>query len=315
MLKVYDPGVASGQVFPENVSNGIHWEALYAVTLPGRPLLVETGNFDAVALTDEIVAVYVDPNNGNNSFVQIYHQPLEPFDGRTWLPLSDVQAAELWSDIATGNLDGAGVDELALVNEDFGVLRVYRLEANNVLNPFFVSESDTKPWSDVAIGNVDQNLAQLELVSVRNAAPPLPALVVQRYVSPDAFEDVGVRNLLPSPRVVFLADVTGDGDEEMCLLRDVPAGDTGARLFISNLGVDAPFAFEVPLAADNGYRYGAGGDIDGDGKGELAVVRDIGFEIFESPETNTRSFTTTLDTNAPVSHTHLRAHETVLNRV
>ena len=298
VLKVYDPVVASGQVFPENVINGIHWEALYAVTLPGRPLLVETGNFDAVALTDEIVAVYVDPNNGNNSFVQIYYQPLEPFDGRTWLPLSDVQAAELWSDIATGNLDGAGVDELALVNEDFGVLRVYRLEANNVLNPFFVSESDTKPWSDVAIGNVDQNLAQLELVSVRNAAPPLPALVVQRYVSPDAFEDVGVRNLLPSPRVVFLADVTGDGDEEMYLLRDVPAGDTRPRLFISNLGVDAPFAFEVPLAADNGYRYGAGGDIDGDGKGELAVVRDTGFEIFESPETNTRSFTTTLDTNA-----------------
>lgn len=298
VLKVYDPVIASGPVPPENVINGIFWEELYATMLPGRPLLIETGNFDAVVSTDEIVAVFVDPTNTRNSFVQIYYQPLEPFDGRTWLPLADVQAAELWSDIATGNLDGAGVDELALVNEDFGVLRVYRLEANNVLNPFFISESDAKPWSDVAIGNVDEDVALPELVTVRNAAPPLPALVVQRYKSPDAFEDVGVRNLLPSPRVVFLADVTGDGDEEMYLLRDVPLNDSRPRLFISNLGVDAPFAFETALDTDNGYRYGAGGDIDGDGKDELAVIRNTGFKIFETPETNTNSFTVTLETNA-----------------
>ena len=298
LLKVYDPVIASGPVPPENVINGIYWEELYATILPNRALLVDTGNFDAEPTTDEIVAVYVDPNNATSSFVQIYYQPLAPFDGRTWLPLTDVAASELWSDVATGNLDGAGVDELALVNEDLGALRVYRLEGNNVLNPFFISESDTKPWSDVAIGNVDNELVLPELVAVRNAAPPLPALVVQRYKSPDAFEDVGTRELLPSPRVVFLADVTGNGDEEMYLLRDVPAGDARPRLFISNLGIDGMFAFEVPLDSDNGYRYGAGGDIDGDGKDELAVVRDTGFKIFESPETNTNSYTVTLETNA-----------------
>ncbi|HRW48022.1 MAG TPA: hypothetical protein P5333_10925 [Caldilinea sp.] len=298
LLKVYDPVIASGPVPPENVINGIYWEELYATILPNRALLVDTGNFDAEPTTDEIVAVYVDPNNATSSFVQIYYQPLAPFDGRTWLPLTDVAASELWSDVATGNLDGAGVDELALVNEDLGALRVYRLEGNNVLNPFFISESDTKPWSDVAIGNVDNELVLPELVAVRNAAPPLPALVVQRYKSPDAFEDVGTRELLPSPRVVFLADVTGNGDEEMYLLRDVPAGDARPRLFISNLGIDGMFAFEVPLDTDNGYRYGAGGDIDGDGKDELAVVRDTGFKIFESPETNINSYTVTLETNA-----------------
>jgi len=298
LLKVYDPVIASGPVPPENVINGIYWEELYATILPNRALLVDTGNFDAEPTTDEIVAVYVDPNNATSSFVQIYYQPLAPFDGRTWLPLTDVAASELWSDVATGNLDGAGVDELALVNEDLGALRVYRLAGNNVLNPFFISESDTKPWSDVAIGNVDNELVLPELVAVRNAAPPLPALVVQRYKSPDAFEDVGTRELLPSPRVVFLADVTGNGDEEMYLLRDVPAGDARPRLFISNLGIDGMFAFEVPLDSDNGYRYGAGGDIDGDGKDELAVVRDTGFKIFESPETNTNSYTVTLETNA-----------------
>jgi len=298
LLKVYDPVIASGPVPPENVINGIYWEELYATILPNRALLVDTGNFDAEPTTDEIVAVYVDPNNATSSFVQIYYQPLAPFDGRTWLPLTDVAASELWSDVATGNLDGAGVDELALVNEDLGALRVYRLAGNNVLNPFFISESDTKPWSDVAIGNVDNELVLPELVAVRNAAPPLPALVVQRYKSPDAFEDVGTRELLPSPRVVFLADVTGNGDEEMYLLRDVPAGDARPRLFISNLGIDGMFAFEVPLDTDNGYRYGAGGDIDGDGKDELAVVRDTGFKIFESPETNINSYTVTLETNA-----------------
>lgn len=298
LLKVYDPVIALGPVPPDQVINGIYWEELYATILPGRPLLVETGNFDAVSTTAELVVIYVDPNSATSTVVQFFSQPLEPFDGRTWLPLTDVVAPELWSDVATGNLDGAGVDELALVNEDLGALRVYRLEANNVLNPFFISESDTKPWSDMAIGNVDFELVLPELVAVRNAAPPLPALVVQRYKSPDTFEDVGVRDLLPSPRVVFLADVTGDGDEEMYLLRDVPDGDARPRLFISNLGIDAPFAFESPLDSDNGYRYGAGGDIDGDGKDELAVVRDTGFRVFETPESNTNSYTVTLETNA-----------------
>ena len=52
------------------------------------------------------------------------------------------------------------------------------------------------------------------------------------------------------------------------------------------------------LDSDNGYRYGAGGDIDGDGRTSWRVVRDTGFKIFESPETNTNSYTVTLETNA-----------------
>src|SRR5690606_14281589 len=186
LLKVYDPVIASGPVPPGQAINGIYWEELYATILPGRPLLVETGNFDAVPTTAELVVIYVDPNNPTSTFTQILSQPLEPYDGRTWLPLTDVVARELWSDSATGNLDGAGVEELALVNEDLGGQHVYRLEANDVLNPFFISESDTRPWSDVAIGNVDFELVLPELVAVRDAAPPLPALVVQRYKSPDA---------------------------------------------------------------------------------------------------------------------------------
>jgi len=298
LLKVYDPVIAAGLVPSGQAINGIYWEELYATSLPGHPLLVATGHFDGVSAAVEIVVVYADPNNMTSSLVQIYFQPQEPFDGRTWRLLSNVAAAEQWSDIATGNLDGAGVDELALVNEERGALSVYRLEANHILHPFFALESETKPWSDVAIGNVDQGLAQPELVAVRNAPLPLPALVVQRYVSPDTFEDVGTRNLMPAPRVVFLADVNGSGDEEIFALRNVPSNATQPRLFVTNLGGDASFVFEAPLDTDNGYRYGAAGDIDGDGKDELALVRDRGLMIFDAPEANTAFRTQSMATNA-----------------
>ena len=298
LLKVYDPVIAAGLVPPGQAINGIYWEELYATLLPGRPLLVATGNFDGMSAAAEIAVAYANPNNGSSSLIQIYSQPLEPFDGRTWQLLTEVAAVELWSDIAIGNVDGVGVDELALVNEDLGVLRVYRLEVNHALHLFFALESKSKPWSGVAIGNVDQGLALPELVAVRNADLPLPALVVQRYVSPDTFEDVGARSMMPAPRVVFLADVTGNGDEEIFALRNVPANSPQPRLFVTNFGGDTPFAFEAPLDTDNGYRYGAAGDIDGDGKDELVLVRERGLMIFETPEVNTAFRTQSLATNA-----------------
>ncbi|PJF45692.1 MAG: hypothetical protein CUN48_17600, partial [Candidatus Thermofonsia Clade 3 bacterium] len=148
-----------------------------------------------------------DPDRSSTSRIQILAQPAPPFDGRIWQPLTDATLRAVATAVATGDLDGDGRDEIAVVARDAGRLSVFRREANNVLREFWTSASQQRPWRDVAIGNVAPESSLPELVAVRNAAPPLASLVVLRYKAPDAFEDVFLSPHLPAPRAVFLANV------------------------------------------------------------------------------------------------------------
>ena len=284
LLKIYDPVINTTTVDPDNQSGGIYWEQLFEFVLPGAPLLVDTGNLDGDPATLEMVVVHREPTNPERTRIQVYFQPVPAEGGRIWLPLTDVTARELWSDISVGDLDGDGQAEIALVNEDAGTLSVFRRESNNVLWEFWTEESASRAWQDAAIGTVEPNQALQELVAVRRVAPPGASLVVRRYQAVNQFADVALRSYLPAPRVTFLADVNGNGEDEIFLLRDVPLGDPRPRLFISNLGGDTLFNFEASLDSDNGYRYGASGDTDGDGHDEIAVIRENAIRLFTEPE-------------------------------
>lgn len=298
LLKIYDPVVNTTNVNPDNQIGGIYWEQLFELVLPGAPLLVDVGNLDSNPATLEIVVVHREPNSSTRARIQVYFQPTPEQGGRVWLPLTDVSIRELWSDISVGDLDGDGQAEIALVNEDAGTLSVFRRQSNDVLSAFWNEDSASRPWQDVVIGEVEPRQAGQELVAVRRAAPPAASLVVRRYQPVNQFADVALQSHLPAPRVVFLADINGNGEDEVFLLRDVPTNDTRPRLFLSNLGTDTPFNFENRLDSDNGYRYGAGGDTDGDGRDEIAVVRNNAILLFTHPITSsTLAITYTTATN------------------
>ena len=192
LLKGHDPVIASGPVPPRMSQRHLLGGTVLRRSCPTCALLVDTGNFDGSPRRTRSSPSGVDPNNATSR-----RADLLPAAGILRQP--DVVAADrcrsigVVVDVATGNLDGAGVDELALVNEDLGAAASPPSRRNNVLNPFS-SPSDTKPWSDVAIGNVDNELVLPELVAVRNAAPLLCARGLQRYKSPDAFEGCGDAN-------------------------------------------------------------------------------------------------------------------------
>lgn len=287
VLKIYDPVVAAGPVQPDRQFNGVYWDELFVAQLPGRPLLLATGEFDDNPASHEIVVVFEDPDRSSTSRIQILAQPAPPFDGRIWQPLTDATLRAVATAVATGDLDGDGRDEIAVVARDAGRLSVFRREANNVLREFWTSASQQRPWRDVAIGNVAPESSLPELVAVRNAAPPLASLVVLRYKAPDAFEDVFLSPHLPAPRAVFLANVNQASASQIFMFRDVPANDTRPRLFNSRSGTGAGFSFEVRLDADNGYRVATAGDLDGDGKDEIALARDTGLLIFREPASST----------------------------
>ncbi len=288
VVKLFDPVVNTTVLDPSQQYGGIYWELLFETQVVGEPTLVTTGEFDDNPTTREIVIVALDPNDSNASLIQILFQPAPPFNGRTWIPLTDVRFGAVATSIATGDLDGDGRDDLAVVATGVGRLSILRREANNVLGAYWSSVSDSRPWTDVVIGKVATGSPLPELVAVRRAAPPLAALVVQRYRPIDDFEDVLLRDHLPAPRQVLLADVRGgSAEQQIFMLRDVPEADTRPRLFNSRTGSGTSLIFEVRLDSDNGYRVMAAGDLDADDKDELVLVRNTGILIFNEPATST----------------------------
>ncbi len=303
-LAIYDPVVASGVVDSDQQINGIPWRRLYFSTLPARPRLVAVGEFDSSVAGQEIIYTADAPSDGGDprSSITILTQSANPADGSAWRTLTTTTTGQQWSDIATGDLEVSGIDDLVLIDEDRGVLAAYRLRDGG-LQRYFLRASDSREWSSAAIGQVDPATAQPELVLVRRADRPLASLVVLRYEPPDNFADVYLRDFNPSPRVVFLADVSGSGDSEIFMLRNVvrsagcppPYNTTPFQLIMRNRGPDRPTAFEVCLDQANTFRYGVGGDLDGDGKDEVIVLSSTQLRIFSNIAT------TFAATNVPVS--------------
>lgn len=297
-LVVYDPVVASGTVNSDQQFNGVPWKQLYITNLPATPRLVATGEFDPAVPGREIIFTTDAPpdDSGNpRSVITITTQAAGSADGTAWRALASATTGQQWSDISTGDLALTGIDHIALIDEDRGVLSVYRLQDGS-LQRYYLAASDTREWSGVAIGQVDPASVQPELVLVRRADRPLASLVVLRYEPPDRFADVYLRDFNPAPRVVFLADVNATGEAEIFMLRNVtrtagcppPYNTTPFQLIMRNRGPDRPTNFEVCLDQANTFRYGAGGDLNGDGKDEVIVLSATQLRVFYDVDTTFR---------------------------
>jgi hypothetical protein len=294
-LVVYDPVVASGPVDADQQFNGIPWRQLFAVNLGATPRLVATGEFDPSVPGREIVYTTdapPDPDGDPRSVVTLLTQSAAPPLGAAWRTLTSATTGQAWSDISTGDLAASGSDHIALIDEDRGVLAVFRLHAGG-LDRYFLSSSDSREWSSSAIGQVDPATPEPELVLVRRADRPLASLVVWRYVPPGKFEDVYLRDFNPAPRVVFLADVNATAEAEIFMLRNVvrtagcppPYSTPPFQLIMRNRGPDRPTNFEVCLDQANTFRYGTGGDLNGDGKDEVIVISATQLRTFYNVDT------------------------------
>jgi hypothetical protein len=294
-LVVYDPVVASGSVNADQQFNGVPWKQLYIVSLSATPRLVATGEFEPAVPGREIVYTTdaaPDPDGDPRSAITVLAQTANPADGTTWRILTSTTTGQQWSDMSTGDLALTGIDHIALIDEDRGVLAVYRLHDGG-LNRYYVSASDTREWSSSAIGQADPATAEPELVLVRRADRPLASLVVLRYQPPDEFVDVYLRDFNPAPRVVFLADVNATAEAEIFMLRNVvrtagcppPYNTPPSQLIMRNRGPDRPADFEVCLDQANTFRYGTGGDLNGDGKQEVIVLSATQLRVFYNVDT------------------------------
>lgn len=306
-LAIYDPVVApNAALTPDQVrsvaNSQIPWRTLYTTTVPGEILLVAAGNFDPNTAGHEIWFAY---RTDSGYQMEIIRRVPGDSDGTRWESYASMSTRVRWRRAHAGNIDNQGADELALTGEG-GVLHVYRVDGGNFVSLFERASLD-RPWVDAAIGRF-HGAPTAEVAAVRSTNIELPRFFTFIYDPslPENFRDGYSEFFAPSPRRVFFADINGNGDEEILLLRGTlaappPPTPTAAprpHLIMRNRGGDQLNLFEVILDADGGYQAGVGADVDGDGRDEIIVARNNKIRIFVQPEVNASAVDFDLSTNS-----------------
>lgn len=284
-LTVFDPVALSAPPESIRLHDGVPWAVLYDVALPSVPALVAMGNFDPDRPGQEIL-YSLQPGTGEGQSSQNTHrfvvlrQPQGVTNGTQWEVQTIWETPNAWTWMATGNVDGVGPDEVALVDDQVGTLSVYRVGQG--FNRIFTHSSGSFTWRGATFAQYIPG-GPLELAAVRSAPLGLASLWVFRYENNtfvDHFGDIHV----PSPEFIFTADIGGNGDDELVLLRSVPQEVSGRpRLWIRDNGNDPIGMPQALLDGDNGYRVGDGGDVDGDGRDELVIMRNNRIRVYTSP--------------------------------
>jgi hypothetical protein len=282
-LTIFDPVAQDSPDDQVQMQNNVPWAILYTLELSQPPRLVATGEFDTGRAGREILFSY-GLDNGNDHFV-ILHSTGEGGPGRGWEEQRSWDVEGRWSAVATGNMyvDDA-IDEVALVSFDEGELGIFRVEPKVVRT--FTNVNREQRWRDVAFGQfVQVNNDGDEIGAVRDADIPLQCTWVFRYNGTSVVDQLGER-ISPSPTVVFFANIFGNGDEELVLLRQVQQelGPRPRLIVRDGNNNDTITLREDLLDGDNEYKGGDGGDIDGDGRDEIVLVRNNRIRIYNQPE-------------------------------
>jgi hypothetical protein len=300
VLTVYDPVVAAGQTVPGQEINGVPWKQLASFALPDRPEVVAAGNFDPNVDGDEILVVREtvagEAKNDNDWRIVIFHQTTaKNGNGTQWSEHAAINTGEHWDRINVANLDNTGGDEFVVAESGVAV-RAYQPDQS--MRKLFEYGSSCRQPYDATFGDYFKG-GNKELLMVTDprcaSSSNQDSFRVYSYTNNAFPADPGAVGswqggilFTPGPRTVFTGDINGSGDDEAILLRKVENDPTAARLIVRSNGDDqviSEFQNGLPLSDDNGYLAGAAGDIDGDGKDEIVIIRNNNIRYY--PDANT----------------------------
>lgn len=294
-VALFDPVLARGSTDPSKQINGIPWDTLWTLQISGEGEYVVGGNFDANILGDEIVVGF---RHGDTSLVQIYNAVgVDPSTqrptGREW----KIHIQKEYPDIqytygSAGQLNGEGADELILFDPESDVTRmdIYRPDQD-----MFLLDNETSSNDRFKQGEAGQLIedGKEELVAILTVDRPTKTSLRTYIMGNDGeVEEDATWAFAPQPDWLFLADIRGNGDKEVFFLRNYPEGSNGARLIMRDDWGDDQRQNEDLIewalmedGANNEFRAGAGGDVDGDGRDEVILMRDDRIRIYHRPET------------------------------
>lgn len=295
-LVIYDPVVNSPNIQPDGeTAEGVPWKKLYERTLGATPGIVAAGDLDANIPGDEIL--YTFELSDTSSYLVVIKGDSPTPDGTGWLDHIVVPFERTWDEVAIGQLDGIGTEEVVLADSSIigeslkSRLAAYRVDDGGLANdsPFYSNQSSSNSWRGLAIGPVTDGGGD-DLVAIRRTGPTGPAnILIFQYDAVDglAEDDGDALFTNPRPSRVILANlngiVNGVVDQEAVFLRSVNDDPNAVRLFVVNRGNDSidTAKMELSLNVDNGWQRGAGGDLDGNGEDELVIMRPDAIRIYD----------------------------------
>ena len=292
-VAVFDPVLASGSTDPSKQINGIPWDTLYETTFGGRGEYIVGGDFDPNIVGDEFVIGY---RNGDTSIVRIYNanslDSNQRPTGRDWKIHIQKEYPEIQYTYGVGGqLDGEGAEELILFDPESATTRmdIYRPDRD-----MLILDSETSSNDRFKMGAAGQIIkdGEEELAAILTVDRPTKASL-RTYLLGNRgdLEEDATWAFAPQPDWIFLADIRGNGDEEVFFLRNYPEGSEGARLIMRDdwgddqrINTDLIEWALMDDGSNNEFRAGAGADVDGDGRDEVILLRDDRIRIYHRPE-------------------------------
>lgn len=293
-VEVFDPVVAFGAMDPSKQINGIPWDSLWAQEFSGDGEYVVAGNFDDAIPGDEFAFGYMV---GTTSVIEIWNAASLGSNGKPTGRDMKLHIRKEFPEFeytfgVAGNLDGVGADELVLIDSESTITRldVYRPDRDMILADSETSSNDRFKFA--AIGQIIAG-GREELAAILTVSRP-GRTSLRTYILGDDMDlgEDAMWAFAPQPEWVFLADIRGNGDKEVFFVRNYPASSNGPRLIMrDDWGDDQrqnSGLIEWSLmdgGSKNEFRAGAGGDVDGDGRDEVILLRDDRIRVYHRPET------------------------------
>ncbi|TRX37771.1 FG-GAP-like repeat-containing protein [Flavobacterium restrictum] len=224
--------------------------------------------------TEKALACY-----GLNNFNPIYSPAKSTITTTDFAPKVDFTATSGSISVAIGDLDGDGKPDLATANYGSNTVSVYRNTATSgtVGAGSFAAKIDfatgTNPYS-VAIGDLDGD-GKLDLTVANfngNTVSVLRNTASSGTISTSSFDAKVDFATGTYPRSVAIGDLDGDGKPDLAT-----ANYSGSVSILRNIAtsgsiVSGSFAPKVDIIAVSSLNSLAIGDLDGDGKPDLAVT-------------------------------------------
>ena len=276
LVKVFDPIVQPGRA-----------PVAFTVDLGSQrnARLLNTGDFDADG-KDEFAVVNYVPGGSIQAALQVY-------DGGTnataseWTRQNYAEYAVMFQDMGVGDFNADGTDDFVLQRNPSQQSKLL-LTLNGRNLTAIAQQGFNFSWLAVAGGNISSATAGDEIAASRGdvLATLVSALVFR--VSGSSFVD-----MLPNSNYKFYpyftsvaaGDLNGDADDEMLLLRD-PGSASGTSLIALNPFGAAMRDFQVKDigGGTTAWHLVRTGDVDGDGRDEVVIIRSAGYRIYTQPE-------------------------------